>query len=153
MAATVSPIANLKLLNHRNYEYWSLRVKVYLLAEDVWDLVEATTEPPKPEDGEVAFKAWRKNNAKALLAIQTCCGDDTYPIIEGITEAKAAWDALAEELKPSDSDEELKPSDSDELKPSDSEEGILILDFIFSFSCMVLRLKDLIFLFYINIFI
>lgn len=108
-------------------------MKVYLLAEDVWDLVEATTEPPKPEDGEVAFKAWRKNNAKALLAIQTCCGDDTYPIIEGITEAKAAWDALAEELKPSDSNKELKPSDSDEevkpsdsdeeLKPSDSEEG------------------------------
>ncbi|BBG92909.1 Ankyrin repeat family protein [Prunus dulcis] len=114
MAATVSPIANLKLLNHRNYEDWSFRVKVYLLAEDVWDLVEATTEPPKPEDGEVAFKAWRKNNAKALLAIQTSCGDDTYPIIEGITEAKAAWDALAEELKPSDSDEELKPSDSEE---------------------------------------
>ncbi|CAL9014039.1 unnamed protein product [Prunus brigantina] len=123
MAATVSPIANLKLLNHRNYEDWSFRVKVYLLAEDVWDLVEATTEPPKPEDGEVAFKAWRKNNAKALLAIQTSCGDDTYPIIEGITEAKAAWDALAEELKP--------------LSSSDSEEGILILDFIFSFSCMV----------------
>ncbi|CAB4274427.1 unnamed protein product [Prunus armeniaca] len=122
MAATGSPIANLKLLNHRNYEYWSLRVKVYLLAEDVWDLVEATTEPPKPEDGEVAFKAWRKNNAKALLAIQTCCGDDTYPIIEGITEAKAAWDALAEELKPSDSNKELKPFDSEELKPSDSEE-------------------------------
>ncbi|CAB4304904.1 unnamed protein product [Prunus armeniaca] len=132
MAATVSPIANLKLLNRRNYEYWSLRVKVYLLAEDVWDLVEATTEPPKPEDGEVAFKAWRKNNAKALLAIQTCCGDDTYPIIEGITEAKAAWDALAEELKPSDSEElkpsdsnkELKPSDSEELKPSDSDEEV-----------------------------
>ncbi|KAI5340549.1 hypothetical protein L3X38_019823 [Prunus dulcis] len=105
MAAAVSPIANLKLLNHRNYEYWSFRVKVYLLAEDVWDLVEATTEPPKPEDGEVAFKAWRKNNAKALLAIQTSCGDDTYPIIEGITEAKAAWYTLAEKLKPSDSEE------------------------------------------------
>ncbi|KAI5340564.1 hypothetical protein L3X38_019838 [Prunus dulcis] len=125
MAATVSPIANLKLLNHRNYEDWSFRVKVYLLAEDVWDLVEATTEPPKPEDGEVAFKAWRKNNAKALLAIQTSCGDDTYPIIKGITEAKAAWDALAEELKPSDSDKELKPSDSDEeLKPSNSDEEL-----------------------------
>ncbi|XP_020415689.1 uncharacterized protein LOC18783198 [Prunus persica] len=126
---TVSPIANLKLLNHRNYEDWSFRVKVYLLAEDVWDLVEATTEPPKPEDGEVAFKAWRKNNAKALLAIQTSCGDDTYPIIKGITEAKAAWDALAEELKSSDSDKELKPSDfsssdSDEELPSDSDEEL-----------------------------
>ncbi|XP_021815744.1 uncharacterized protein LOC110758248 [Prunus avium] len=122
MAATVSPIANLQLLNRHNYEDWSFQVKVYLLAEDVWDVVEAATEPPKPEDGEAEFRAWRKNNAKALLAIRTCCGDDTYPIIKGITTAKAAWDMLAEELKPSDS-EELKPSDSEELKPSDSEEG------------------------------
>ncbi|PQM36299.1 hypothetical protein Pyn_13232 [Prunus yedoensis var. nudiflora] len=113
-AATVSPIANLQLLNDLNYEDWSFRLKVYLLAEDVWDVVEATTEPPKPEDGEVAFKAWRKNNAKALLAIQTCCGDDNYPIIEGITEAKAAWDALAEELKPSDSEEETGHDNNDE---------------------------------------
>ncbi|XP_021815745.1 ankyrin repeat-containing protein ITN1-like [Prunus avium] len=107
MAATVSLIPNLKLLNHRNYKYWSFRVKVYLLAEDVWDVVEKTTEPPKPEDDEVAFRSWRKNNAKALLAIQTCCGDDTYPIIEGISKAKAAWDALAEELKPSHSEEDI----------------------------------------------
>ncbi|CAL9014019.1 unnamed protein product [Prunus brigantina] len=102
MAATVSPIANLQLLNRHNYEDWSFRMKVYLLAEDVWDVVEATTEPPKPEDGEVEFKAWRKNNAKALLTIQTCCGDDNYHLIKGITTAKAAWDTLAANLEPSE---------------------------------------------------
>ncbi|BBG92337.1 Ankyrin repeat family protein [Prunus dulcis] len=85
-------------------------VKLYLLAKDAWDVVEAATEPPTPEDGEAEFSAWRKNNAKALLAIRTA-----------ITTAKAAWDVLAEELKPSDS-EEIKPFDSEELKPSDSEE-------------------------------
>ncbi|CAL2249731.1 unnamed protein product [Prunus armeniaca] len=121
MAATVSPIANLQLLNRHNYEDWSFQVKLYLLAKDVWDVVEAATEPPTPEDGEAEFRAWRKNDAKALLAIRTCCGDDTYPIIKGITTAKAAWDVLAEKLKPFDS-EELKPPDSEELKPSDSEE-------------------------------
>ncbi|KAL6287555.1 hypothetical protein ACE6H2_011945 [Prunus campanulata] len=117
MAATVSPIANLQLLNRHNYEDWSFQVKVYLLAEDVWDVVEAATDPPKPEDGEAEFRAWRKNNAKALLAIRARCGDDTYPIIKDITTAKVAWDMLAEELKPSD-------SDSEELNPSDSEEGL-----------------------------
>ncbi|VVA28619.1 PREDICTED: ankyrin repeat-containing [Prunus dulcis] len=105
MGATVSPIANLQLLNRHNYEDWSFQVKLYLLAKDVWDVVEAATEPPTPEDGEAEFRAWRKNNAKALLAIRTCCGDDTYPIIKAITTAKAAWDVLAEELKPSDSEE------------------------------------------------
>ncbi|ONI14482.1 hypothetical protein PRUPE_4G282500 [Prunus persica] len=107
MAATVSPIANLQLLN---YEDWSFRMKVYLLAEDVWDVVEATTKPPKPEDGEVEFKAWRKNNAKALLTIQTCCGDDNYHLIKGISTAKAAWDTLAANLKPSEKGTEVKSS-------------------------------------------
>ncbi|XP_021817827.1 uncharacterized protein LOC110759980 [Prunus avium] len=108
-AATVVPatgvIANLKLLNNYNYDEWSFRVKIYLLAEDLWDFVEATTEPPKPEDGEAEFKAWRKNNAKALYAIQSSCGDDTYSLIGGITTAKLAWDTLEEELKPAKAEE------------------------------------------------
>ncbi|KAL6287614.1 hypothetical protein ACE6H2_012004 [Prunus campanulata] len=108
-AATVVPatsvIANLKLLNNYNYDEWSFRVKIYLLAEDLWDFVEATTEPPKPEDGEAEFKAWRKNNAKALYAIQSSCGDDTYSLIGGITTAKLAWDTLEENLKPAKAEE------------------------------------------------
>ncbi|PQQ17130.1 uncharacterized protein Pyn_27851 [Prunus yedoensis var. nudiflora] len=119
-AATVVPatsvIANLKLLNNYNYDEWSFRVKIYLLAEDLWDFVEATTEPPKPEDGEAEFKAWRKNNAKALYAIQSSCGDDTYSLIGGITTAKLAWDTLEEKLKPAK--EELVPHEDLNTDPT-----------------------------------
>ncbi|TQD93086.1 hypothetical protein C1H46_021293 [Malus baccata] len=104
MAATVvsSVIANLKVLSHDNYEDWSFHFKTYLLAEDLWEVVEETSEPPRQEDGEAEFLVWRKNNAKVLHAIHTCCGDDTHFIIRGISSAKVAWDTLAEKLKPTD---------------------------------------------------
>ncbi|XP_068334813.1 uncharacterized protein [Pyrus communis] len=104
MAAAIVPsvIANLKVLSHDNYEDWSFRFKTYLLAEDLWEVVEGTSEPPRREDGEAEFMVWRKNNAKVLHAIQSCCGDDTYFFIRGISRAKDAWDALAEKLKPAD---------------------------------------------------
>ncbi|KAM2417213.1 hypothetical protein ACFX1W_024082 [Malus domestica] len=91
-----------ELLNQNNYEDWSLRVKTYLLAKDLWDVVEATTEPPKREDGEVEYKAWRKSNAEALHSIQISCGEDTFSFIRGTSTAKVAWDILAEKLKPAE---------------------------------------------------
>ncbi|XP_070661029.1 ankyrin repeat-containing protein NPR4-like isoform X8 [Malus domestica] len=104
MGATVVPsvIANLKVLSHDNYEDWSFRFKTYLLAEDLWEVVGGTSEPPRPEDGEAEFMVWRKNNSKVLHAIQSCCGDDIYFFIRGISTAKVAWDTLAEKLKPAD---------------------------------------------------
>ncbi|XP_068304028.1 uncharacterized protein [Pyrus communis] len=104
MAVTVvsSVIANLKVLSHDNYEDWSFHLKTYLLAEDLWEVVEETFEPPRQEDGEAEFMVWRKNNAKVLHAIHTCCGDDTHFIIRGISSARIAWDTLAEKLKPAD---------------------------------------------------
>ncbi|CAB4304890.1 unnamed protein product [Prunus armeniaca] len=100
-ATTVtSTIPNPPVLNQYNYEDWSFRIKLYLLAEDLWDVVEATTEPPKSEDGEAEFKAWRKKDAKALILIQNYCGSANYSLILGTKTAKAAWDTLAEKLKP-----------------------------------------------------
>ncbi|XP_050133986.1 uncharacterized protein LOC126610056 [Malus sylvestris] len=115
MAATVvsSVIANLKVLSHDNYEDWSFHFKTYLLAEDLWEVVEETFEPPRREDGEAEFMVWRKNNAKVLHAIQTCCGDDTYFIIRCISSAKVAWDTLAEKLKPAD--QALENTEDEEL--------------------------------------
>nr|XP_028952977.1 uncharacterized protein LOC103418804 [Malus domestica] len=91
-----------KLLNQNNYEVWSLRVKTYLLAKDLWDIVEATTEPPKREDGEVEYTAWRKSNAEALHFIRISCGEDTFSFIRGTSTAKVAWHILAEKLKPAE---------------------------------------------------
>ncbi|XP_020414726.1 uncharacterized protein LOC18783017 isoform X2 [Prunus persica] len=102
MAATTvtSAIPNSPVLDQYNYEDWSFRIKLYLLAEDLWDVVEATTETPKREDDEAKFKAWRKKDAKALIVIQNYCGSANYSLIWGTEIAKAAWDTLAETLNP-----------------------------------------------------
>ena len=101
MAAIVvySATVNLEPLTKDNYKYWSFRVKTYLLAKDLWDLLH---EPPKLEeiDGEVEFKAWRKNNARALEAITILCGKDAESSIVYIETARDAWNTLAEKFKP-----------------------------------------------------
>ncbi|XP_061999131.1 uncharacterized protein LOC133716435 [Rosa rugosa] len=97
-SGTVSPCAFVpEVLNRFNYEDWSLRVETYLLAEDLWDVVEASNEPTNDER---EYMIWRKKNAKALLAIQISCGSDTFSLIRNTRTAKVAWDALAAKFKP-----------------------------------------------------
>ena len=74
-------------------------MKTNLMAEDLWDIVEATNEPPSPEN-EAAFKAWRKMNAMALRVIQRSIGPDIFSDIMDITSARIAWETLAEKYKP-----------------------------------------------------
>nr|XP_028955711.1 uncharacterized protein LOC103423981 isoform X3 [Malus domestica] len=99
MAAAVVPT----VLNRENYRKWSSRMKTYLLAEDLWDIVEGTYQLPEEEedeeeDAEAEREAWKKKNVKALYAIQSSCVDDIYDIIEYKTNAKEAWDALYDSL-------------------------------------------------------
>ena len=66
---TASSAAVSEVFNVDNYLVWSVQVKTYLIAQDLWDIVEATEECPKQEDDEVAFKDWSKKNAMALHVI------------------------------------------------------------------------------------
>nr|XP_028953746.1 uncharacterized protein LOC103425956 [Malus domestica] len=105
MTATVVPI----VLNLKNYDDWSSRIKTYLLAENLWNVVEGSYRPPIREDGEFDDEAWEKKDAKALYAIQNSCGDDIYQFIKNETMAKGAWDTLSNKLKKPDekSDEKV----------------------------------------------
>jgi murein L,D-transpeptidase YcbB/YkuD len=97
---TLSSIIVLELLRNDNYANWSASMKNYLMAQELWDIVEAAMEPPKPED-VVEVKAWRKNNAAALHAIQISCEVDILSQIREISSAKIAWDKLATMYGPS----------------------------------------------------
>lgn len=112
MAAKIVPNAIvLQVLNQGNYEEWSFRVKTYLLAEDLWDVVKGTTTEP-PEDGEAdKIKDWEKRNAKALHAIQISCGVETFSLIKGISRAHVAWNTLAEKFKPAEVEREVEAID------------------------------------------
>ena len=82
-----------------NFLEWSVRVKTNLMAEDLWDIVESTNEPPTPEN-EAAFKTWRRMNAKALRVIHSSLGPGRLSDIMEITSARIAWEMLAEKYKP-----------------------------------------------------
>ncbi|RXH69498.1 hypothetical protein DVH24_037282 [Malus domestica] len=90
-AASSTAIVPQILDGEDDYKDWSVRVKTYLLSKDLWDVVES--EPPEQE-GVGDFKAWRKNNAEALHAIQLSCGPRTFHSIRDKANAKAAWDTL-----------------------------------------------------------
>ena len=73
-------------------------MKTYLMAQGLWDIVEATNEPPTPEN-IAAFMPWSKMNAMALHVIQISCGPDTFSDIMKITSARYAWNTLAEKYE------------------------------------------------------
>lgn len=91
--------AVLEPLNEDNYLDWSVQLKTYLMAHDLWEIIESTSEPPAPEN-EAAFKAWSKTNAMALHVIQMSCEPDTFSNIRETSLARDAWDILAEMYKP-----------------------------------------------------
>ncbi|KAL5568432.1 hypothetical protein UlMin_025007, partial [Ulmus minor] len=80
-------------------------VKTYLLAQGLWDVVEAKTK---------AGKAWNKRNAAALHAIQISCSSDTFNLIKEKSEAEEAWDTLAKEFSDSSSETESDSSSETE---------------------------------------
>ncbi|XP_062093005.1 uncharacterized protein LOC133798621 [Humulus lupulus] len=89
------------LYSKNGYEKWSIQMKTYFIGEDLWDIVEAD-EPTvhaatNDDDGdtESEIKAWRKNNAVALHAIQISCQGHAFTLIQNINSAKIAWDTLA----------------------------------------------------------
>jgi hypothetical protein len=87
-----------QVIDNDNYVEWSVEVKDSLMAYDLWDIVEATTEPPNQEDDDAALRAWR--NSMALHVIQNSCKPDTLFEIREISSAKVAWNTLAEKYHP-----------------------------------------------------
>ncbi|KAB1225599.1 hypothetical protein CJ030_MR1G020814 [Morella rubra] len=78
----------LEVLRNDNYVSWSACLRDYLLAHNLWDIVETRREPPKPEDDVVEFEAWREKNDAALDAILSSCGTDILSQIKRISSAK-----------------------------------------------------------------
>ncbi|KAF8377142.1 hypothetical protein HHK36_030515 [Tetracentron sinense] len=95
------------ILGENNYEIWKVCLKNFLLAEDLWDIVNGTK--PKPKDFQLEFKTWQMKNAKALHAIQISCGPHVFSQIKELDSAKAAWDHLASTHQPP-SEEMILPS-------------------------------------------
>ncbi|GKV02904.1 hypothetical protein SLEP1_g15282 [Rubroshorea leprosula] len=84
-----------EVLKEDNYERWSILMEHYLVAQDLWDVVQSSEIPGGGKERE-----WMKNNALALHAIGISCGREAFDQIKNIRSAKDAWDELAAKLKP-----------------------------------------------------
>ena len=80
-------------LTKENSEAWFEWVKNYLIARDLWEVVDGSY--PRPPEDEEDFVRWRKKNAAALHAIQISCSLESFPRIKGDSEAKVAWHILS----------------------------------------------------------
>ncbi|GKV20264.1 hypothetical protein SLEP1_g30418 [Rubroshorea leprosula] len=78
-----------EVLEEYNYERWSILIKHYLVAQDVWDVVD-----PSPTNEEINERVWNKKNALSLHAIKISCGAKAFNLIKNIESARDAWQEL-----------------------------------------------------------
>ncbi|KAF8377136.1 hypothetical protein HHK36_030509 [Tetracentron sinense] len=106
------------VLEKDNYDIWKVCLKSYLLAEDLWDIVNGTESEPNVTQAE--FRTWQVKNAKALHAIQISCGPQILSNIKEFDSSKVAWDHLASTYQ-LPSEENILPA---ETEANSTEQGI-----------------------------
>ncbi|KAL3729300.1 hypothetical protein ACJRO7_026409 [Eucalyptus globulus] len=100
MANPTSSSFPIPIFYGNNYDFWSIKMTTFLMAQDLWDIVEKGCEAP-PEGASVSKDQLQKD-AKALYFIQQALSETVFPRIIGARTAKEAWDILREEFQGSE---------------------------------------------------
>ncbi|XP_022863923.1 uncharacterized protein LOC111383959, partial [Olea europaea var. sylvestris] len=90
-----------------NYEYWSVRMRAFLMAHDLWEIVEEGYTPQEldvdPTVNQMRQEKDRRiKNMKALTFLHSSVTETIFPKTVAVTTAKEAWDKLQEEYKGSE---------------------------------------------------
>ncbi|GKV35975.1 hypothetical protein SLEP1_g44162 [Rubroshorea leprosula] len=94
MARTItSTVLVPDVLSQGNYKEWSNCMRNYLLAQDLWDVVEPNDESFSTDEEPTAN--WNRKNAAVLHALQISCAPGIFARIMGKTSAREAWEELA----------------------------------------------------------
>ncbi|KAL3755900.1 hypothetical protein ACJRO7_002879 [Eucalyptus globulus] len=110
MASTSSVQLQLPKLNGKNYNNWSVQMKVLFRSQDLWNLVEnGYTEVADVEEFNALRKEEkeslvesRKKDQKALYAIFQAVEETIFEKISSAETAKEAWDILQKSYKGDD---------------------------------------------------
>ena len=104
-----SNLASLQVpsLQGRNFDNWTIKMKVLLGAHDVWEIVEKGNEEPRDEatlssTQKDSLKDSRKRDKKALFLIYQALDNDGFEKISSATSAKEAWEKLQVSYKGED---------------------------------------------------
>src|SRR6218665_640470 len=74
-------------LNNSNYQIWKFKVKMLLIREDTWKVVQGDTSDPVPDD-------WQRKDEKAQCTISLTVEDNQLVHICNCTSAKDMWKQL-----------------------------------------------------------
>ncbi|XP_077250369.1 uncharacterized protein LOC143889871 [Tasmannia lanceolata] len=93
--------------NGKNYNQWSIQMKVLYESQDLWDIVETGIEEPEDQAALTPqqlneLKDNRKKDKKALLFIYQAVDEVIFEQISSVTTAKEAWDTLYTSYKGED---------------------------------------------------
>ncbi|XP_077226024.1 uncharacterized protein LOC143859214 [Tasmannia lanceolata] len=133
MAATNSIHLQLPKLMGKNYDNWSVQLKVFFRSQDLWNLVESgytevvdstAFEELKKEEKDLLMET-RKKDKKALYAIFQAVDESVFEKISAAKTAHAAWDLLQKSYKGDDRVKQVRlqtlRGEFESLKMSDSE--------------------------------
>ena len=90
--------ANFPVLDGRNYDQWSMKMKAILGYQDVWDLVVNGLDPlpANPTAAQQAiYRDAKKKDCKGLCILHQCVNQAIFEKIARSETSKAAWDVLA----------------------------------------------------------
>jgi hypothetical protein len=89
------------ILLGKNYEFWSLRIRSFLQAQECWDPVDLGYVEPDLADldamtnQQITAQATQRNiENKAKFWIQNSVDDSIFSKIIGVVTSKQAWDIL-----------------------------------------------------------
>ena len=74
MANIASSSSSIKKLNNNNYDRWSIRIKSYLLGQDLWS-VDGGAETTPPTDKEEK-KRWKIRAKKTMYVLSVTVEDE-----------------------------------------------------------------------------
>ncbi|XP_077234703.1 uncharacterized protein LOC143876907 [Tasmannia lanceolata] len=93
--------------NGKNYNQWSIQMKVLYGSQDLWDIVETGVEEPEDQTALTSLQLNelrdnRKKDKKALFFIYQAVDEVIFERISSVTTAKEAWDTLYTSYKGED---------------------------------------------------
>ncbi|XP_074299303.1 uncharacterized protein LOC141630369 [Silene latifolia] len=103
-ASNTISIPTTPMFGGENYDYWCIKIKLFLRANALWEIVESGIQQQKQDVvyTEAQLKKINENelkDAKALSYILNAVTEVIFPRIMRATTAKEAWDSLQQEFQ------------------------------------------------------
>ena len=97
------------VFNGENLSFWASKMKDYLQATDLWEVVEydSDTSPP-PKNRFDDSKSRILKDSKAKFIIKSALSDSVFPKVMNVSIAKQVWKTLLDEFQGSEKIRKIK---------------------------------------------